>query len=166
MSRRGYGKLIPINLFAMKGFCLNEVCTTEKGVRYIGTDKYRHPFEDIDGWEVICHLAFQLMPEGYSNDEVVVSENRLFIGGYEVKDYGYWVNSFSSLSNQIPRYFVIRKYNGEYYEFEGGFDLLNDGTAWQGITRKQHNSISDALQFVRERVGDDFTIFLEEPLRM
>jgi len=150
----------------MKGFCLNEVCTTETGARYIVTDKYRHPFEEIDGWEVICHLAFQLMPEGYSNDEVVVSENRLFIGGYEVKDYGYWVNSFSSLSNQIPRYFVIRKYNGEYYEFEGGFDLLNDGTAWQGITRKQHNSISDALQFVRERVGDDFTIFLEEPLRM
>jgi hypothetical protein len=151
----------------MKGFRLNEVCTTEKGARYIGTGKYVQPsYYEMDGWEETCYLAFQLMPEGYSNDEVVVSENRLFIGGYEVKDYGYWVNTFSSLSNQIPRYFVIRKYNGEYYEFEGGFDLLNDGTAWQGITRKQHNSISDALQFVRERVGDDFTIFLEEPLRM
>jgi hypothetical protein len=151
----------------MKGFRLNEVCTTEKGARYIGTGKYVQPsYYEMDGWEETCYLAFQLMPECYCNDDVVVTENRLFIGGYEVKDYGDWVNSFSSLSNQIPRYFVIRKYNGEYYEFEGGFDLLNDGTAWQGITRKQHNSISDALQFVRERVGDDFTIFLEEPLRM
>jgi hypothetical protein len=151
----------------MKGFRLNEVCTTEKGARYIGTGKYVQPsYYEMDGWEETCYLAFQLMPECYCNDDVVVTENRLFIGGYEVKDYGDWVNSFSSLSNQIPRYFVIRKYNGEYYEFEAGFDLLNDGTAWQGITRKQHNSISDALQFVRERVGDDFTIFLEEPLRM
>ena len=151
----------------MNGFHLNEVCTTQKGARYIATSKDVYPSDyEIDGWEDISYKGIQLMPEGYSNDEVIVSENRLFIGGYEVKDYGDWVNSFSSLSNQIPRYFVIRKYNGRYYEFEGGFDLLDDGTAWQGITRKKHDSISDALQFVRERVGDNFTIFLEEPLRI
>ena len=151
----------------MKGFRLNEVCTTETGARYIGTSKYVQPsYYEMDGWEVICHLAFQLMPEGYSNDEVVVSENRLFIGGYEVKDYGDWVKDFSCLSYKIPRYFVIRKYNGEYYEFEGGFDLFEDGGAWQGITRTKYPTIGDALQFVRERVGDDFTIFLEEPLRI
>ena len=145
----------------MKGFRLKEVCTTEKGARYVayGCD---------ERYEVETHeyYGIRLMPEDYSNDEVVVSENRLFIDGYEVKDYGDWVNSFSSLSNQIPRYFVIRKYNGEYYEFEGGFDLLENGGAWQGITRTEYPTISDALQFVRERVGDDFTIFLEEPLRI
>jgi hypothetical protein len=147
----------------MKGFRLKEVCTTEKGARYVATT-----YACDERYEVETHeyYGIHLMPEGYSNDEVVVSENRLFINGYEVKDYGDWVNSFSSLSNQIPRYFVIRKYNGEYYEFEGGFDLLENGGAWQGITRTEYPTISDALQFVRERVGDDFTIFLEEPLRI
>jgi hypothetical protein len=145
----------------MKGFRLKEVCTTEKGARYVATT-----YACDERYEVETHeyYGIRLMPEDYSNDEVVVSENRLFIGGYEVKDYGDWVNSFSSLSNQIPRYFVIRKYNGEYYEFEGGFDLLENGGAWQGITRTEYPTISDALKFVRERVGDDFTIFLEEPL--
>ena len=145
----------------MKGFRLKEVCTTEKGARYVATT-----YACDERYEVETHeyYGIRLMPEDYSNDEVVVAENRLFIGGYEVKGYGDWVNSFSSLSNQIPRYFVIRKYNGEYYEFEGGFDLLENGGAWQGITRTEYPTISDALQFVRERVGDDFTIFLEEPL--
>ena len=151
----------------MNGFHLNEVCTTQKGARYIATSKDVYPSDyEIDGWEDISYKGIQLMPESYSSDEVVVSENRLFLDGYEVMDYSTDVERWSSLSNQIPRHFVIRKYNGEYYEFEGGFDLLNDGTAWQGITRKQHNSISDALQFVRERVGDDFSIWLEEPMQL
>jgi hypothetical protein len=42
--------------------------------------------------------------------------------------------------------------------------LLDDGRAWEGITRTEYNSIWDALQFVRERVGDDFSIHLEEPM--
>lgn len=148
----------------MKGFCLNAVCTTEKGTRYIATS------QRVDvrygGWEAIEDYGIKLMPEGYSNEYVVVEENRLFLNGYEVMNYGTYVERWSSLSNQIPRYYVIRKYNVDYYRFEGGFDLLDDGRAWEGITRTEYDTIAGALQFVREKVGDDFTIWLEEPMQI
>ena len=153
----------------MKGFCLNEVCATEKGTRYVATSKDFFPsVDEIDGWEDKSYMGIQLMPEDYSSDEVLVSENRLFLGGYEVMDYATNVERWSSLSNQIPRYYVIRKYDEDrgYNSFQGGFDLLNDGRAWEGITRTKYDTIADALRFVRERVGDDFSIWLEEPMQL
>jgi len=147
----------------MKGFCLNEVCTTQKGERYVVTSKDDF-FVEIHDFDGTTYDGIQLMPEGYSSDEVVVSENRLFLNGYEVMNYGTDVERWSSLSNQIPRYYVIRKYDGDYYRFEGGFDLLDDGRAWEGIKRTEYPTIADALLFVRERVGDDFTLWLEEPM--
>lgn len=149
----------------MKGFSLNEVCTTEKGARFIVTSQDDF-FVEIHDFDETTYRGIQLMPEGYSSDEVVVSENRLFLNGYEVMNYGTYVERWSSLSNYIPRYYVIRKYDGDYYRFVGGFDFLDDGRAWEGITRTEYPTIADALQFVRERVGDDFTIWLEEPLRI
>jgi hypothetical protein len=149
----------------MKGFRLNEVCTTEKGARYVGTTQST---DDRWGCETRDYYCIQLMPEDYSNDDVKVGANSLSICGYEVVGYDYWVNIFNSLSHNIPRYYVIRKYDEEagYHSFQGGFDLMNDGGAWQGITRIKYNSIEDAIQFVRERVGDNFTIHLEEPMCM
>ena len=153
----------------MKGFRLNEVCTTQKGARYIATSKDVYPSDyEIDGWEESNYLGIKLMPEGYSSDEVVVSENRLFLDGYEVMDYPTDTERWSSLSNQIPRYYVIRKYDEKrgYNSFQGGFDLLDDGRAWEGITRTEYPTIADALRFIRERVGDDFSIWLEEPMQI
>lgn len=149
----------------MKGFRLNEVCTTEKGARYVGTTQYT---DDRWGCETIGYYGIQLMPEDYSNDDVKVGANSLSICGYEVVGYDYWANMFNSLSHNIPRYYVIRKYDEEngYHSFQGGFDLMNNGGAWEGITRTEYNSIEDAIQFVRERVGDNFTIHLEEPMSM
>ena len=147
----------------MKGFRLNEVCTTEKGVRYVGTAQ---SVDDRWGWEWAECQGIQLMPEDYSNDQVKVGANTLSMCGYEVRGYEYWVRKFQSLSHNIPRYYVIRKYDEErgYDSFQGGFDLLNDGRAWEGITRTEYDSIWDALKFIRERVDDDFTIHLEEPM--
>jgi hypothetical protein len=147
----------------MKGFRLKEVCTTEKGARYIATSQ---SIDESYGWETIDHYGIQLMPEDYSNEQVKVGANTLTMCGYEVKGYEYWVRIFHSLSHNIPRYYVIRKYDEErgYYSFQGGFDLLNDGRAWEGITRTEYNSIWDALKFIRERIGDDFSIHLEEPM--
>jgi hypothetical protein len=155
------------NFCVMKGF-LNEVSTTQKGERYIVTSSDCYPCDEMDGWEVTNFLGIKLMPEDYSNDEVVVTENRLFLGGYEVMDYSTDVERWSSLSNQIPRYYVIRKYDKDrgYNSFRGGFDLLDDGRAWEGIKRTEYNTISDALRFVREMVGDDFSIWLEEPMSL
>jgi hypothetical protein len=159
----------------MEDFRLNEVCTTETGARYVGTYKHINTqsvwedcIENYVEWEDIEYEGIRLMPEGYSNKGVVVSENRLFLDGYEVSDYGYWVENFSSLSNQIPRLYVIRKYDEDrkYSSFEGGFDLLNDGRAWEGLTRTEYDSVSDALKFIREKLGDDFYIALEEPMRL
>lgn len=150
------------NFCVMKGF-LNEVTTTQKGERYIVTSR---DCDEMDGWEETNFLGIKLMPEDYSSDEVVVTENRLFLDGYEVMDYATDVEKWSSLSNQIPRYYIIRKYDKDrgYSSFQGGFDLLNNGRAWEGITRNEYNTIADALRFVRESVGDDFTLWLEEPM--
>lgn len=149
----------------MKGFFVNEVCTTEKGARYIGAYEYQSEmFGQIDTES----FGILLMPEDYSSDEVVVSENKLFLDGYEVMDYRTDVERWSSLATQIPRYYVIRKYDKDrgYSSFQGGFDLLSDGRAWEGITRTEYPTIADALRFVRERLGDDFTLCLEEPMRL
>jgi len=152
-------------LFAMNEFRLNEVCTTQTGARYVVTSK--HIVEIWDEQE-IEYTGIGLMPEGYSSDEVVVSENRLFLGGYEVMDYAKIIERWSSLANQIPRYFVIRKYDQDrgYNSFEGGFDLLDDGGAWEGITRTKFDTIADTLRFIREKIGDDFTIWVEEPMQL
>ena len=159
----------------MEGFRLNKVFTNSKGGRYVGTYEnikdfsiYEDSIERYVEWEEKQYEGISLMPEGYSSDEVVVSENRLFLGGYEVMDYATDIERWSSLSNQIPRYYVIRKYDEDrgYNSFQGGFDLLNDGRAWEGITRTEYDTIEDALRFVREKVGDDFTLWLEEPMQL
>lgn len=149
----------------MKGFRLKEVCTTEKGARYVATAKYDN---SRDGFESFEYHGIRLMPEDYSNEQVDVGANTLYLCGYEVHGYAYWVRHFHSLSHNIPRYYVIRKYDKEmkFDSFQGGFDLMDDGGAWEGITRTKYNTIWDALKFVRETVGEDFTIHLEEPMQM
>lgn len=150
----------------MKGFCLNEVCTTEKGTRYIATSQ---SVDERNEWfESMEYMGIQLMPEDYSNDQVKVGANTLSMCGYDIVGYQYWVRIFPLLSHNIPRHYVIRKYDEkmEYSAFQGGFDLLNDGRAWEGITRTYYDSIWDALKFIRERFGDDFTIHLEEPMQI
>lgn len=134
-------------------------------MRYVGTASYeveRYGESDIERYGI------QLMPETYSSDEVVVTENTLSLGGQEVVDYRGEVSRFSALSNQIPRHYVIYTYNtrGQYNSFECGFDLLSDGRAWEGISRTEHNTISDALAFLKEKLGEEFTISLEEPMRV
>jgi hypothetical protein len=147
----------------MKGFRLKEVCTTEKGARYIATTYACDEMFDVKSHE---YYGIQLMPEYYSNDQVKVGANTLSFCGYEVRGYQHWQRMFHSLSHNIPRHYIIRKYDEErgYESFEGGFDLLNDGRAWESITRTYFSSIWDALKFIRERLGDDFTIHLEDPM--
>ena len=147
----------------MKGFRLNVVCTTEKGARYFATSQC---IDSRYGVEFGEFMGIQLMPEDYSNEQVKVGANTLSMCGYEVAGYEYWVRMFPLLSHNIPRYYVLRKYDAErgYNSFQGGFDLLNDGRAWEGITRTYYDSIWDALKFVREKLGDDFSIHLEEPM--
>lgn len=148
----------------MEDFRLNEVCTTSKGSRYVGTyySVEQVPmWDDIQGqieYEEVDYYGFHLMPEGYTNKDVVISENKLFLDGYEVTDYPDWVEKYGSLSNEVPRLFCLYKFDEKrgYKSFQGGFDLLNDGRAWEGLTRTEYPSISEALQFVREKLGDGF----------
>jgi len=149
----------------MKGFRLNEVCTTEKDTRYVATSE---SIGEIYGVQEIEYQGIVLMPEEYSSREVVVSADRLSLCGYTVFGYYPLVRQFHSLSHQIPRYYAIRKYDEErgYHSFQCGFDLLDDGRAWEGITRTEYPSIWDALKFIREKLGDGFTIHLEEPMML
>jgi hypothetical protein len=147
----------------MKGFRLNEVCTTEKGVRYVATSER---IDEIWGVQEIEYSGIVLMPEEYSSREVVVSANTLLLDGHLVFGYFDSVRQFHLLSHNIPRYYVIRSYDEQrgFHSFQCGFDLLNDGRAWEGLTRTEYDSIADALKFIRERLGDGFTIHLEEPM--
>lgn len=149
----------------MKGFRLNEVCTTQKGERYIATSK---SVDDRDGLEHLDCMGIKLMPEDYSNEQVIVGANTLSMCGYNVLGYNDYVRQFHLLSHNIPRYYVIRKFDEQrvYHSFQCGFDLLNDCRAWESITRTTYDSVWDALKFVREKVGDDFTIHLEEPMHL
>lgn len=65
----------------MKGFRLKEVCTTEKGVRYIATSQ---SIDDRYGWESVDNYGIQLMAEDYSNEQVKVGANTLSMCGYDV----------------------------------------------------------------------------------
>jgi hypothetical protein len=147
----------------MKGFRLNEVYTTETGARYIATTYACEENYDVESHE---YYGIRLMSDDYSNEQVNVGANTLSFCGYEVRGYQNWVRQFPSLSHNIPRYYVIRKYDEDrgYDSFEGGFDLLDDGRAWEGITRTEYSSIWDALKFISEKLGDDFSIHLEEPM--
>jgi len=154
----------------MKYFALNQVFTNSKGGRYVGTYETIKDFsiwEDaIDGyveWEEKEYEGISIMPEDYSNYHVVMNDNKLFLGECEVTDYQNWVDMFSSLSNQIPRYYVIRKIDGE---FICGFDLMNNGRAWEGLSRTESNNVEIALGFLRCQLGTDFYICLEEPMRI
>jgi hypothetical protein len=159
----------------MKDFRLNKVCTTSKGARYVGTYKHTNKYsiwedciEDYVEWDDTTYEGIHLMPKGYSNKDVIVSENKLFLGDYEVSDYPTWVDRFGALSNEIPSFFCLYKFDEGrgYLSFQGGFDLLDDGSAWEGLTRTAYPTISEALQFVRERLGDGFVIHLEEPMSL
>ena len=148
----------------MKGFVLNEVCATQKGVRYLATDMY----DESDESPYFDYFGINLMPEEYSNNEVVVSENKLFLCNHEVMDYASEIKCYNSLSNQIPRLYIIRKFDEKckYTRFICGFDLLDNGGAWEGITDTKHDSVSDALKIISANIGDDFSIYLEEAMRI
>ena len=149
----------------MKGFRLKEVCTTEKGARYVATT---YACDERYGVETHEYYGIRLMPENYSNPQVEVGADTLSFCGENVEGYDYWVRMFPSLSINIPRYYVIREYDYErgFYSFVCGCDLLDDGRVWQGITRTYYPSILDAIKFIREKYGNDFSIDLEEPMQI
>jgi len=148
----------------MNEFRLKEVCTTQKGVRYVATSV---DCEDLYGIHLHHFEGIRLMNEDYSNEQIKVGANTLSLCGFDVRDYEFWVKQFNSLSHNIPRLYIIRKYdaNSDCSRLVCGFDLLDDGRAWEGMTDTKHDTIADALRVIAEQLGgDSFSISLEEPI--
>jgi hypothetical protein len=168
----------------MEDFILDSVFTTKEGARYIATHKdvdvneiWEDCIEDYVKWESVEYLGISLMPERYSKympecyliPEVQFIDGDLFMQGRIVEDYKYYCEHFySSLTNEVPRLYQIRQRlkNAEYSSFVCGFDLLSNGETWVGLNSKTYGSISEAFDFLKQELGNDFKICLEEPLRI
>jgi len=167
----------------MEDFILDSVFTTKEGARYIATHKdvdvneiWEDCIEDYVKWESVEYSGISLMPERYSKflpehyliPEVQLIDGDLFMQGRIVEDYKYYCEHFySSLTNEVPRLYQIRTpLKGETYtSFVCGFDLLSNGETWVGLNRKTYDSISEAFDFLKQELGNDFKIFLEEPMQ-
>ena len=121
------------------------------GERFLGTNYYEgYPGE---------FFGMRLMPEGWCSDEIIISADGLSLGGMRVLDY----NSLSCAPH-IPRLYTVRIYKNGYPRFQCGFDLLNDGGAWEGLSDTRHETIADAIAYLRSELGEDICLFLEEPM--
>jgi hypothetical protein len=132
---------------------------------------------DLFGEEEIVYRGFPLLPVDYSNPDIRIESNEyhsdLYLGNRLVEDYWKDSNNFIELKGNVPCLFVIRKpvmkpwLNGTerlFQEFVCGLDLMPDGGVWVGLNRKVYSSIPEALDFLSNELGDDFSIEMEEPL--
>lgn len=107
-----------------------------------------------------------LMSEGYRNNDITIDNDLLFIGNQIVHEGGEPFN-IQSIGGRVPSLYVIRTFNGKYWEFECGFDLLDENVLgnlyWaKGRTFK---NIGDCFDFLELNYGE-FRIFIEEPIRI
>ena len=70
------------------------------------------------------------------------------------------------IGNYVPGWLVAREWNGLFFVFVCGVDLTQYGYIWTSIDRKEHVDAETAFDLIRTslRHGNDFEIFIEEPL--
>ena len=90
-----------------------------------------------------------------------LSDDGLFLGEYEIKDYD-WI----LFKSKIPQFYVCRKFNGDYNGYLCGFDLIPDGRAWISITNSYYDTIEEAMQVVKKRHGEDCFLCIEEEMHI
>lgn len=117
--------------------------------------------ENVLIYEEKIGYCIKTTEEKHPNVEIT-EEGRLFIGNKEVEDYF----EHPKLSGKLPIRYVVRLHNGDYYGFEGGFDLIKDEDGslfwYSGIRFK---NLEDAFEYINAKLNTkDWIICLEEPM--
>lgn len=114
--------------------------------------------------EVSTGYSIQTTEEKFPSVKIT-EEGKLFIGNKEVKNY---IDYAKELNGKLPIRYVVRTYNewGSYYEFEGGFDLIQDKDGslfwYSGIKFK---NLKDAFKHIDEKLEcKNWIISVEESM--
>jgi len=116
--------------------------------------------------------GFRLTSKNYKG--VTFQGDSLFFEDKEVCDYADWCKTLPNLVGKLPKWFVIRAFDGEYWRFVSGFDLCEDGTVWCGGINELGDSdggssqirvatVKDAITHISNVLGDcEWKFFMEE----
>jgi len=109
--------------------------------------------------------GINLMSEEFKSNDVTLDNDMLYIGEQIVYEGGDRIFDPQSVGGRIPSMYVIRTFNGKYWEFECGFDLLEDEVdgALYWTNRQRFKTIDGCFNYLELKYGE-FRIFLEEPM--
>jgi len=121
---------------------------------------------EYNGEEEFVNEGFHLMSEGYRNNDITLDNNMLYIGEHIVYEGDKPFNP-QSVGGRVPALYVIRTFNGKYWEFECGFDLLEDEIdgALYWTKGNRFKNLADCFEYLELKYGK-FRIFIEEPMRV
>jgi len=100
-----------------------------------------------------------------------VEDDKLLLGDIVVDDYSF----YGDLGGEIPKLYTIRvKHEGtDYFSFESGFDLMDDGRVWVGhinvrgdnpIDSKYFDTLESAVEHINSHINIEWILTLEEPM--
>lgn len=126
----------------------------------------RYNEERFDDMEVVSE-GFHLMSTEYQNNDVTLDNDMLYIGERIVYEGGDRVFNPKSVEGRIPSLYVIRTFNGRYWEFECGFDLLEDEVdgAMYWTNGNRFKTIEECFDYLELKYVKEFRIMVEEPMR-
>jgi len=139
------------------------IIKSKSGNDVFETSRYQ---EERNGGIELVVEGIPLMSEVYRNPDITIDKDMLFIGEHIVYEGGDPFNP-QSIGGRIPSLYVIRTFNGKYWEFECGVDLLEDevdgALYWTNV--RAFRNIGDCFDFLELKYGE-FRIFIEEPIRI
>jgi len=146
--------------------------------RYVNIDEvWEDSVEQMYRMESVEIYGFRIVPSIYEGIKIGNGNNLMF-GSKEVLDYGWWCGILPNLSGKLPKWFVVRKFDGEHWRFVTGFDLLDNGMVWcggineiggsnDGTPKVTLPTIYDAITHIDNVLGDcKWEFFMEEQQRI
>jgi hypothetical protein len=127
------------------------------------TSRYNEEMYD-EMYEVSEGIA--LMNADYRNNDITLDNDMLYIGEHIVYEGGDRMFNPQSVGGRVPSMYIIRTFNGKYWEFECGFDLLEDEIdgALYWTNGNRFKTIAECFDYLELKYGE-FRIFVEEPMR-
>lgn len=135
---------------------VSEIVSVEIDIRDEGTEwesEYRRGYRVYSN-HPLAEIKFIDTPD----------DAHLFLGSYEVINYGYHANDFHY---KIPVWYCVRTFVDDYPRFVCGLDLMSDGRVWVGIGKDSYfDSVDEAMNFVQKHEGKECVIFTEEKMML
>ncbi len=97
------------------------IIKTKNGNEVFKTSSYQDEMYD-EMYEV--SEGYHLMSDGYRNNDITLDNDILYIGEHIVYEGGDRMFNPKNVGGRVPSLYVIRTFNGKYWEFECGLDLF------------------------------------------